>query len=313
MKKSIQLICILFVFASCAKNKKMDSAAESIRDFVIHISQKAKTIQPNFIIIPQNGVEIAFNNQEISEGLNQNYLNAIDGIGVEVLFYNENYNLNQDRVNQLRQLVTDKKILVSEYVKEIGDVTHAVQLNQQEGFVCFPRTSTNYHYLEIPSNVINENSNDISTLSQIQNYLYLINSDGHSSKQAFLQAITATNFDLVLIDLFYDGSPFSLAEINQLKVKANGGRRLVIAYMNIGSAETFRYYWQSNWGLHRPNWIKKKYDGYKDEFWVKFWHSDWQKIIYQTDDSYLNKVIAAGFDGAYLDNIEAYYFLYKNK
>ncbi|MDX9931725.1 MAG: endo alpha-1,4 polygalactosaminidase, partial [Bacteroidales bacterium] len=91
---------------------------------------------------------------------------------------------------------------------------------------------------------------------------------------------------------------------------ANGAQRLVIAYMNIGSAENYRYYWQDDWKLHNPNWIKKKYEGYDDEFWVEFWNEDWQKIIFGNNDSYTKKIIDAGFDGAYLDNVEAYYFLY---
>jgi cysteinyl-tRNA synthetase len=43
---------------------------------------------------------------------------------------------------------------------------------------------------------------------------------------------------------------------------------------------------------------------------VKFWKDDWQEIIYGNEDSYIKKIIDAGFDGAYLDNVEAYYFLY---
>jgi len=43
---------------------------------------------------------------------------------------------------------------------------------------------------------------------------------------------------------------------------------------------------------------------------VQFWNPEWQKIIYGNDDSYMKKILDAGFDGAYLDNVEAYYFLY---
>ncbi len=62
--------------------------------------------------------------------------------------------------------------------------------------------------------------------------------------------------------------------------------------------------------LHRPNWLKKAYDGYEDEIWVEFWNEDWQNIIYGKNDSYTRKIIDARFDGVYLDNVEAYYFLY---
>jgi cysteinyl-tRNA synthetase len=115
---------------------------------------------------------------------------------------------------------------------------------------------------------------------------------------------------VVLIDLYYEDTPLGAADIERLKTKKNGGRRLVISYISIGSAEKYRYYWKKGWGPHHPLWLKKKYDGYPDECWVKFWKKAWQEIIYGNDDSYMKKIIDAGFDGAYLDNVEAYYALY---
>ena len=48
----------------------------------------------------------------------------------------------------------------------------------------------------------------------------------------------------------------------------------------------------------------------ENEFYIQFWHPEWQKIIYCNDQSYLKQIVDAGFDGVYLDNDEAYYFLY---
>lgn len=70
-----------------------------------------------------------------------------------------------------------------------------------------------------------------------------------------INAISATNYDVVLVDLFFEETEFTISEINQLKIKANGGQRLVISYINIGSAEKFRYYWKKNWGLQHPLWL----------------------------------------------------------
>jgi len=200
--------------------------------------------------------------------------------------------------------------MVSEFVTDNNNTSDAFLRNYSEGFICFTRSSDNYHYKQIPDSIPYENTSNITNLSLAQNYLYLINTDNYSSKQEMINAISATNFDVILIDLFFEGTEFTSSEINQLKTKANGGQRLVISYVNIGSAEKFRYYWKKNWGLHHPLWLKRKYDGYDDEFWVKFWKKDWQEIIYGNDNSYMKKIINAGFDGAYLDNVEAYYFLY---
>lgn len=281
-----------------------------MQDFVIDISNYARGYDSDFIIIPQNAIELAFNNIDPNDGLNSAYMSAINGIGVEELFYNGNYSLDNERLSMLQQLKSSKKIMVSEYVTDNSNIPDALNRNYYEGFICFPRTSSNYHYSQIPDSVTHFNSKDITNLSLAQNYLYLISTDNNSSKQDMINVISATNFDVVLIDLFFNGTEFTYSEINQLKKKANGGQRLVISYINIGSAEKFRYYWKKNWGLHHPLWLKKKYEAYEDEFWVKFWKKDWQDIIYGNDNSYMKKILNAGFDGAYLDNVEAYYFLY---
>jgi len=39
---------------------------------------------------------------------------------------------------------------------------------------------------------------------------------------------------------------------------------------------------------------------------VKYWNQEWQGIIYKNYDSYLDKITAAGFDGVYLDIIDAF-------
>ena len=164
--------------------------------------------------------------------------------------------------------------------------------------------------MTIPSEISNENSIDVNSLADAQNYLYLISNENYLNKESFIAAINATNYDLVLIDAFFNGQLFTKEEIDALKTKNNGAKRLVIAYINVGAAESYRYYWEEDWKLNHPRWLKKNYDGYPDEIWVKFWHKDWKNIIYGNDQSYTKKLLNSGFDGAYLDNVEAFYFLY---
>jgi cysteinyl-tRNA synthetase len=253
---------------------------------------------------------LSFNDVKQENGIYWPYLNAIDGLEAEILFYNMNYVLDSNKLNTLRLLKTSKKIIISEYVANNDDIQDAINKNYNEGFICFVRTVDNFHYNQIPNFIPNTNSLDILNLSDAQNCLYLLNSENFSTKEEMINAISSTNYDLVLIDLFFKGEAFTYDEINSLKTKANGGKRLVISYINIGAAETFRYYWNSNWKLGNPAWIKKKYEGYDDEYWVEFWNNEWQDIIYGNDNSYIKKIIDAGFDGAFLDNVEAYYFLY---
>lgn len=304
---------VLMLFCSCSKEDKMDEAALKMQDFVISISGYTRSIDPDFIIIPQNGIELAYLETEPERGLNLEYMSSIDGFGVEELFYNGPLSVDEERLGMLRELRQSKKIMVSDYVSNNQNIPDVIQKNNDEGFICFPRSSSNYDYLQIPESIINQNTDDISTLDQARNYLYLISTDNFSSRQQMLNTLVSSNYDVLLIDLFFEETAFTSAEIEQLKTKASGGKRLVISYLNIGSAETFRYYWQDNWKLHHPSWIKKKYEGYEDEFWVEFWNKEWQDVIFGNDNSYLKKIMDAGFDGAYLDNVEGYYFLYSEE
>jgi cysteinyl-tRNA synthetase len=282
-----------------------------MQNFVKDISAYARGITPDFIIIPQNGPELAFNNAEPDEEINSGYINAIDGIGIEELFYNKTLKVDNYRLGMLRKLKYSVKIIVSDFVSNNANLSDAVQRSKNEGFIAFPRSADNYHYKKIPANITDENTDDIEKLTDARNYLYLISTDGFSNKQAMIGKIAETNYDAVLIDLFFNEAALAPADIQQLKIKANGAKRLVIAYISIGSAENYRYYWKPGWKKGNPAWLKKKYEGYHDELWVEFWNPEWQKIIFGNDGSYIKKIIDAGFDGAYLDNVEAFYFLVK--
>ena len=307
---NISVISILLF--SCNKEEKIEKAAIEMQAFVGEISAYAKGLNPGFVIIPQNGIQLAFNNTKSENGINLNYLEAIDGFALEELFYNKKALDVDERYEYLQELKQYKKIMVSEFVKNSDDIADAYQKNNNENFACFVRSNDNYYYNQIPSSVYNENSNNITQLAEIKNFLYLINAENYSSKQQLIDALRNTNFDLLLIDLFFNDEQLSAADIAQLKTKKNGAQRLVISYMNIGSAENYRYYWKSDWKLHHPKWIKKRYKGYKDEYYVEFWNQEWKDVIYGNNESYLKKIIDTGFDGVFLDNVEAYYFLYKN-
>ncbi len=305
------LIIFSFVFiTACFKEKRSGKAGEKMQDFVIQISKYARIFNPHFIVIPQNGAELGFQDIDPANEVNQHYLNAIDAFGTEELFYNGPLAVDYERLPTLQKLKKHKRIMVADFVDDNANISDVIARNDAEGFMCFPRNSTDYDYTQIPDSVWHENNYAIHDLKSAQNYLYLISTDNFSSKQEMINAIKATNFDLVIIDLFFNDEMFSKEEILQLKTKANGAHRLVISYMNIGSAEKFRYYWKKTWGVKHPLWIKRKYEGYDDEFWVKYWKKDWEEIIYGNKNSYTKKIIDAGFDGAYLDNVEAYYFLY---
>lgn len=305
----------LAILFGCSNKKEIVSvsSAQKMQEFVADISAYSRNLHPGFIIIPQNGCELAFDKGDSGKPINEDYMDAIDAIAVEELYYNGDYKPDEFRIGVLKRVKERKTVLVSEFISDDKHIPDAIKKNADNGFICFPRDNKNYDYKLIPEKIPNENANDVTKMSEAKNYLYLINNSGFDNKKSFITAISKTNFDMITIDLFFGDVPFTAAEVAQLKTKANGGKRLVICYMNIGAAENWRYYWRRDWRIDSPGFIKKKYDEYDNEFWVKYWDKAWREIIFGNDYSYTKKIVDAGFDGAFLDNAEAYYFLYKDE
>ncbi len=117
--------------------------------------------------------------------------------------------------------------------------------------------------------------------------------------------IGKTAFDLVVVSIAAAGN--SPDVIPALK-RSEGGDKLVLAYMSIGQAETYREYWQPQWKENPPAWLDEGDATWSNDFWVRYWMPEWQAIIFGSPESYLDRIIALGFDGVYLDRVDAYQF-----
>ena len=67
-----------------------DDIRQDMIDFVVALSQHAKSINPDFKVIPQNAVGLLGLTEDNPNIPNTTYLNAIDGLGVEDLWFNDN-------------------------------------------------------------------------------------------------------------------------------------------------------------------------------------------------------------------------------
>jgi cysteinyl-tRNA synthetase len=123
------------------------------------------------------------------------------------------------------------------------------------------------------------------------------------------KALSETDYDVLILDLFTDeGLPLTPDGLQRLKRKKNGAKCLVVAYMSIGEDEDYRHYWKKYWGVFKPKWLDDENPNWKGNYKVKFWIPGWQKLIMGTKDSYLDMVLLAGFDGVYLDILDAYLY-----
>ncbi len=120
-----------------------------------------------------------------------------------------------------------------------------------------------------------------------------------------VEQVAASTYDMVVIDYIpseANNTDYPMAEVIDTLHEADHAK-LVIAYIDIGQAESFRTYWQENWEIGDPEWIVGgDPDGWEGNYPVAFWHDEYRDIWFD----YLQGILDVGFDGVYLDWVEAY-------
>ena len=152
------------------------------------------------------------------------------------------------------------------------------------------------------------NDEDINSLSEVKNFLCLLNPENFSDIDEYYQALRNTNYDLLLIEISYNNVFFTKEQIEELKIKDNGGKRIVIAYLSIGEAEDYRYYWKKKWNKKKPKWIIKENENWEGNYIVKYWSPEWKNIIKE----YQKKLDEIGVDGYLLDTVDTYQYFEEN-
>ena len=110
--------------------------------------------------------------------------------------------------------------------------------------------------------------------------------------------IASSTSDLVVIDPNGEDGPFTKFDVEMMRRKPDGSRRILLSYLSIGEAESYRWYWPSR----SAPWLGQQNPRWRDNYSVRFWHEGWQKIIFE----YVDMIVAAGFDGVYLDKVDGY-------
>jgi len=152
---------------------------------------------------------------------------------------------------------------------------------------------------------------DINPLKSVHNWMY--QSQG-MEEPARLERLAKSPFDLLVVEPAFtlkDQRNFD-AKAMVAKLKAGKPGRLVVAYVDIGEAEQFRAYWQKSWkkptrsAPGSPSFLlAPDPDGWKDDVSIAFWEPQWQ-ALWLGESGLLNQIMKAGFDGVYLDWVEAY-------
>ncbi|GAB6065547.1 endo alpha-1,4 polygalactosaminidase [Aquifex pyrophilus] len=121
--------------------------------------------------------------------------------------------------------------------------------------------------------------------------------------------VANSGFKIAVIDYSRDGTPEGELTKEELNlIKKNG--IIPLAYISIGEAEDYRFYWKEEWENNPPEWLSEENPEWEGNYAVKYWYDEWKNIIYR----YVDKVIQQGFSGIYLDKVDEFeYWASKDK
>jgi len=134
------------------------------------------------------------------------------------------------------------------------------------------------------------------------------------------QQLTDAPFRWLILEPTRDGTStgdFSSIEIEQIRTDGECEKR-ILAYLSIGEAEIYREYWNDAWVNRRgrpipgvaPEWLGSENPDWDGNYKVRYWDEDWQSLMLGDnvgpDIAPLDHIIDQGFDGVYLDIVDAF-------
>jgi len=119
-----------------------------------------------------------------------------------------------------------------------------------------------------------------------------------------VQALARTSYPLLVIEPGSGNSPAEL--VKALRLTPERKPRVLLAYVSPGEAEKWREYWHKDWRRGSPDFLAARDpDGWSGSYPVAFWKPAWKKL-WLGEDGIIARLARAGFDGVYLDWVEAY-------
>lgn len=131
---------------------------------------------------------------------------------------------------------------------------------------------------------------------------YVLQADSLAKpKAAAITKLAGCGRDWIVLDAHYSSDePWTTEDLTAIRAGKSGCK--VIGYLSIGEAEDYRPYWQSGWRTNAPMFLLGENPDWKGNYRVKYWHSAWQQLILADVD----KLMATGFDGVYLDIVDGF-------
>lgn len=302
-----------------AASKRNINYKREMAKLVGELNAYAKSQNPNFQLLGNNPSGLFMASSNYNKNDVQTLAKDMEGVLLEAFFFGWQMEANAETP----QKEQDRILQELSYAREIGtpivnvDYTNAArkivlseQLNKKAGFIGFAATTYGLNRIPLyPVKLPGENKNDVTSLKQVKNFLIMLDPGAYRNREEYLKSLRATNYDLIIIDMyFHDNQALTPEEVESLKIKKDGGRRLVFSYMSIGEAEDYRYYWQKSWSENPPRWMHAENPDWAGNYKVKYWIREWKDLLFGAQNSYLDLILQKGFDGAFLDIVDGWIY-----
>ena len=239
-------------------------------------------------------------------------LKPLDGMLCDGLFYGRESAGTptdaDDRVVALQAIkaldAQGRKICAIEYCQDGKQAADALKHHRALHLVPFIDQSGSRALEHLPRSApFEENPRHITALGQVRNVLPLWSSAHFASKGAWIEALAATNYDLLIVESYWRGTePLTREDVHALQYKAIGARRLVLAILPVGRARDTAFYWQTGWSVGQPAWLVAPDPADPAAIVVEFWNPAWKEVL----GKIMQGVVDVGFDGVLFDQADSY-------
>jgi endo-alpha-1,4-polygalactosaminidase (GH114 family) len=311
--------------------EKIPNHRQFMRDIVVALADYAKKRNPRFVILARNapGLLVKETREWKWETLrdpdhaeqypkvgtvNRTYLKAIDGLLIDGLTYGvPDYGKPTDPeiVKPLQAAgaaIRDdgRRLLSIDYCDTKAAIVEAETKAAKAGALAYIDRDGNRDLGRLPRELPrHENAARVTDIVQARNYLPMLRSDTYGSRADWVDALAATNYDLLILDTFWRGTD-SLAfdQIKKLKYKRLGSDRLIFGMLPLALARDTRFYWKPEWKLGNPSFLAAHDPDDPAETIVNYWDPKWKELIGQ----YMQGIVDLGVDGVLLDQLDAYLY-----
>lgn len=293
---------------------------KSIKDYAIHRNY------PGFSIIANGGIGIFMEDE--SKGWTKDKIKklagVVDAVAIEDYYYGSDADYNQTDDKPSPQSVRDdfapgvdgakeagEAVWIIDYCSTPANIQDSQKKCAEGGFqASYQARNRELNYTPLEA-MPNQTKNACYGIKSVKNFMALLNPNPDANgqfkdKEDYITQLVNCDADALIIDLYYDSKVITAEDVERLKHKSNGARRMVYCYSSTGEAENYRLYWNVDWETVKPDWIGAVNKNWAGNFKVKYWTEPWKNILIGSRNSYVDIIISLGFDGIFADVIDAY-------